>query len=185
MLEDWEHPTLLYKVADAIGNNRLFSPIYTGYIKTLGLKGNEAVLDFGSGSGSEARHLAERLQNGGRLVCADTSRYWTGVAKRRMQQYANVEFHTAPLEQVHLDGNSFDIVYVNYALHEVRREIREGIVRELYRLLKPGGRLFIREPQREYDGIPVAEIRSLTRGAGFREEVSFQKGKKFRGIYVK
>jgi hypothetical protein len=45
----------------AIAAGRVFSGVYSESIDSLGLKGHEKVLDFGSGSGNPARHLAQRL----------------------------------------------------------------------------------------------------------------------------
>ena len=98
MSEDWEAPIALYKIIDELGNNRLFGFIYTRYIKSLKLKGNENLLDFGSGSGAGSKHLAKILQNkGGYLTCIDTSRYWTARAQKRMRKYNNVDFFTLQL----------------------------------------------------------------------------------------
>ena len=78
MTDEWESPSFLYKVIDSLGNNHLFGFIYTKYIKTLGLSGNENILDFGSGSGAGSKHLAKMIQGkDGTLTCLDTSIYWT------------------------------------------------------------------------------------------------------------
>ena len=62
MADEWESPSFLYKVIDSLGNNHSFGFIYTKYIKTLGLSGNENILDFGSGSGAGSKHLANLIQ---------------------------------------------------------------------------------------------------------------------------
>ncbi len=86
-LSQWESSSFLYKAIDILGNNLLFQSIYTNYIKTLKLGGNENILDFGSGSGSGSKHLAELIQDkDGTLTCLDTSIYWTSVAKKRLQK---------------------------------------------------------------------------------------------------
>lgn len=58
----YENPSLVYKLIDELGNNKLFSFIYKNYLKELKFKNNEKVLDFGSGSGAWSRHLAEVLK---------------------------------------------------------------------------------------------------------------------------
>jgi len=79
----YENPSLLYRIIDEFGNNRLFGFIYKNYIRTLNFKGNERVLDFGSGSGAGSKHLAKMLQkSGGHLTCVDISKYWTEKAKK-------------------------------------------------------------------------------------------------------
>ena len=182
----YENPTLLYRLVDELGNNRLFSFIYTSYIKTLNLKGDEKVLDFGSGSGAGSRHLAKILQKGdGCLTCVDISSYWTEKAKRRMKKYKNVKFLVGELPDLKLDADSFDTVYIYYALHDVSKDLRNEIVKEFYRILKNEGRLFINKPQRENDGMSVSEIIELMKNNGFYEERSKVEKNSFSAIYKK
>ncbi len=35
MKDEWESPSLAYKIMDEVGNNHLFGPVYTNYIKTV------------------------------------------------------------------------------------------------------------------------------------------------------
>lgn len=169
----YENPSLLYRLIDELGNNRLFSFIYKNYIKTLHLKGNEKVLDFGSGSGAGSRHLAKILQKcNGHLTCIDISKYWTGKAKKRMKYYDNVDFLVGQLPELQLREDSFDVIYIFYSLHDVSKGLRNGIVSEFFRVLKNGGKLYIKEPQRENDGMPIEEIVELMKSNGFYEENS-------------
>jgi ubiquinone/menaquinone biosynthesis C-methylase UbiE len=158
----YENPSLLYRLIDEFGNNRLFAFIYKNFIKTLNLKGNERVLDFGSGSGAGSKHLAKILQeNDGHLTCIDISKYWTEKAKKRMKYYDNVDFLVGQLPELQLDENFFDVIYIFYALHDVSKDLRNGIVSEFSRVLKNEGSLYIKEPQRENDGMPIEEIVGL------------------------
>jgi len=186
MKEDWESPKTWYKIIDEIGNNCIFGFIYTNYIRTLRLQGDENLLDFGSGSGAGSKHLAKLLQKrGGYLTCVDTSRYWTAKAQRRMRRYSNVSFYTNPITDLQLPPESFDVIYIFYALHDVSEELRDGIVNEFFRLLKPNGSLFIKEPQRADDGMPVSEIRQLMSSNGFIEKLGEEKSGAFSGVYKK
>jgi ubiquinone/menaquinone biosynthesis C-methylase UbiE len=107
----YENHSFLYRLIDELGNNLLFSSIYTKYIETLNLNGNERVLDFGSGSGAESKHLARILQNGkGHLTCVDISSYWMEVARKRMKNYKKVDFIIGQLPDLGLEDNSFDVI---------------------------------------------------------------------------
>ncbi len=44
-------------------------------------------------------------------------------------------------------------------------------------------RLFIKEPQRIYDGMPVAEIRKLMSSNGFYDKSGIEKRGAFSGVY--
>lgn len=175
----YENPSLLYRLIDEFGNNRLFGFIYKDYIRTLNLKGNERVLDFGSGSGAGSKHLAKILDKGGHLTCVDISKYWIEKAKKRMKCYDNVNFLLGQLPELKLDSNSFDVIYIFYALHDVSKDLRNGLVSEFFRILKNEGRLYIKEPQRENDGMPIEEITELMKSNGFYQESS----KTYKGTY--
>lgn len=182
----YENPSLLYRLIDEFGNNRLFSSIYKNYIRTLNIKGNEKVLDFGSGSGAGSRHLAKILkQCGGHLTCVDISEYWTEKAKKRMKHYDNVDFLVGQLSELKLRCNSFDVIYIFYALHDVSKDLRNGIVSEFFRILKNEGRLYIKEPQRENDGMPVSEIIELMKINGFYKENSITNKGTYSAVYRK
>lgn len=182
----YENPSLLYKLIDEFGNNRLFSFIYKNYIKTLNLRGSEKILDFGSGSGAGSRHLAKILQKcDGHLTCIDISKYWTEKAKKRMKYYDNVDFLVGQLPELELSRDSFDVIYIFYALHDVSKNLRNAIVSEFFRVLKNEGKLFIKEPQRENDGMSIEEIVELMKNNGFYEESSKVDNCTYSAVYRK
>lgn len=182
----YEKPSVLYRLIDELGNNSLFSFMYKNYIKTLNIKGNEIVLDFGSGSGAGSKHLAKMLQKcGGHLTCVDISEYWTEKAKKRMKYYDNVDFLVGQLPELQLERNSFDVIYIFYALHDVSKNLRNGIVSEFFKILKSEGKLYIKEPQRENDGMPITEIVELMKNNGFYEENSKVDNDTYSAVYRK
>lgn len=182
----YEKVSLLYRLIDELGNNRLFSFIYKKYMNQLDLEGNETILDFGSGSGAGSRHLAKKLyKSDGHLTCVDISEYWMKIAKTRMRHFDNIDFFVGQLPELQLDEKSFDIIYIFYALHEVPKKLRSGIVSEFSRVLKNEGRLLIKEPQRENDGMPIKEIEELMMSNGFyRESCNMSKGT-YSAVYKK
>lgn len=182
----YEKASLLYRLIDDLGNNRLFSFIYKRHINQLGIEGNETILDFGSGSGAGSRHLAIKLYKlNGHLTCVDISEFWMKKAKMRMRHYDNVDFLTGQLPELQLNVESYDIIYIFYALHEVPKKLRNGIVIEFFRILKNNGKLFIKEPQRENDGMPINEIQELMISNGFyRESCNVSKGT-YSAVYIK
>ena len=67
---------------------------------------------------------------------------------------------------------SFDVVLVHWMLHDVAPWDRPSIVAELARLLRPGGRLFSREPTGAKHGMPAAQAREVFAGAGLTESLA-------------
>lgn len=182
----YENPSLLYRLIDELGNNRLFSFMYKKYIRTLNLTENEKVLDFGSGSGAGSKHLAKTLQkSGGHLTCVDISEYWMEKAKKRMKHYHNVSYLLGQLSELQLGNNSYDVIYIFYALHDVSKDLRNDIISEFFRILKTDGKLYIKEPQRENDGMPIEEIKSLMKDNGFYEQDSHVNKGTYSAVYSK
>jgi ubiquinone/menaquinone biosynthesis C-methylase UbiE len=159
-----------HRLADTIFSNWLANGLYKKYIYSLGLEGDENVLDFGSGSGAGSRHFARILsENGGQLTCLDTSKPWMKTAMRRLNKYSNVRFITDDIRNADIPNRSFDIISIHIMLHDIDKGERPEIVRALAASLRSGGKLFIREPVNPSHGMPADEIRLLMTGNGLRE----------------
>jgi len=154
---------------EALFWNFLRAPYNRAFALSLGLRGDERVLEFGSGSGAVSRHVRPLLTGGGTLVCVDTSEGLMGIARRRLKGFPNVEFHGKDLRAAGFPAGSFDVEVVHFALHDVPSEGRAPLVLEMARLLRPGGRIVLREPSRPGHGMPPSEIRALACVAGLRE----------------
>jgi SAM-dependent methyltransferase len=90
------------------------------------------VLEIGSGPG----HVADLLVQAGAIVTGvDFSPKMVEVAQRK---YPAITFRQADAEQLPFDAASFDSVVANFVVHHLARP--EIVFREVYRVLKPGGR---------------------------------------------
>jgi ubiquinone/menaquinone biosynthesis C-methylase UbiE len=162
-------------LAAPLFTNMLLSPLYRHYVDQMGLRGDERVLDYGSGSGAAARHLAKRLRaGGGRLTCMDVSTRWQALLRKVLRAYPDVEFRLGDVRTMGLSAESVDVVVVHWMLHDIHPQDRPSIVAELARLLRPGGRLFSREPTGAKHGMPAAQAREVYAGAGFRESLAVE-----------
>ncbi|NTU86069.1 MAG: class I SAM-dependent methyltransferase [Chloroflexales bacterium] len=126
----------------------LFAAVYRDYVDRLELRGDERILDYGSGAGTPARFLARRLQRGGQLTCVDISARWQGVARRRLRHAGNVAFKLGPIEALELPDQAFDGILVHFVLHDIPTAAQPAIVGQMGRVLASAGRIFIREPLR-------------------------------------
>lgn len=150
--------------------NLLLSPLYRRFVDQMDLRGDERVLDHGSGSGAAARHLAARLAaGGGHLTCVDVSTRWQAVLRRVLRAYPDVELRCGDVRALGLPQGGFDVVLVHWMLHDLPPWDRPPVLAELARLLRPGGRLFVREPTARKHGMPAAEVRGLLAAAGLSE----------------
>jgi SAM-dependent methyltransferase len=115
-------------------------------------RGNERVLDVGCGRGLMLIGAAERLING-RAVGVDLWRREDQSGNNADTTRANaaaegvahrIEIETGDARQLPFDANEFDVVVSSWALHNIyQREEREQALREIMRVLKPGGRVLL------------------------------------------
>ena len=89
-----------------------------------------------------------------------------------------------------LPAASFDVVLVHWMLHDIPPWDRPSIVAELARLLRPGGRLFSREPTAAKHGMPAAQAREVYAAAGLSESRATEGklpiiGEYYRAVWTK
>ncbi len=170
---------------------RLMGPLYKKYIRSLGLQGNEKILEFGCGSGEASHFLADILnKDGGHLTCLDISESWIKAVKKRLKKYRNTDFMTGDILKLSFDRTSYDGVFIHYVLHDIDPQLRPQVIRSLTALLKNGGKIFIREPNKAGHGMSAAEIKKLMSDCGLIEtrgttEKNLFLGTFFTGIFNK
>lgn len=101
-------------------------------------KQNESVLDVCCGTGDIALSLA---QSGASVTGVDFSEGMLGEARSRGANHSNITFIEADALQLPFDDQSFDLVTIGYGLRNLS-DFEPGL-HELFRVLRPGGRLFV------------------------------------------
>lgn len=104
-------------------------------LERLELRGDEAVVDAGAGSGRVTEELIERLPNG-RLIAVDGSEAMVEKAKERLGDRA--EYLVSDLVELELP-EPVDLVFSTATFHWIGDHDR--LFRRLRGVLKPGGRL--------------------------------------------
>jgi SAM-dependent methyltransferase len=101
----------------------------------------EAVLDLGCGAGFDACVAAFTVGPTGRVVGVDLSPEMLVVAERgrAASGLANVEFRQADVEALPFSDATFDVALSNGVLNLIPD--KPAALREVFRVLKPGGRL--------------------------------------------
>jgi SAM-dependent methyltransferase len=114
-----------------------YPPSFFQRISSLGIgRAGQSVLDLGTGTGNMARELA-RL--GCRVTGVDISERQIAEANRlAKEQGLSVDFLLRPAEETRLEDASFDVITAGQSWIYFDRD---RIVREVKRLLAPGGRL--------------------------------------------
>lgn len=160
----YEPTPLEIRITLALGLTVL-SPYYHSFVRDLNLRGNERVLDFGSGSGICSRHMAAHLKRGGGyLACVDISHGWMQVIRRTLRRYNNVSYHLGHIADVDLPDSYFDRAVIHFVLHDIPENERLCVLHSLARKLKPEGRLIVREP--EGHGLELEGLKQLAVAVG-------------------
>lgn len=167
---DFTHPSKLLIKYEVFISGIILRPLYYNFVQQMHLTGNENILDFGSGSGGEAVHLAEMIKNkNGRLTCLDISPVWLRVVKERLSNYNNIDFIEGDITTKKIPDNYFDVIIVRLVLHDIPKDKRKPIINVFHNILKPGGSVHVYEPMGEGHALDEAELRSLFTTAGFKE----------------
>lgn len=117
-----------------VGNPHRIGPLYPG----------ETVLDIGCGAGTDLLLAARRCGPEGKLIGVDMTPSMLELAKRSAVKaglWENVEIRRGTAEGLPVESESVDVVISNGVLNLSPDKI--SAFREIYRVLKPGGRLHL------------------------------------------
>ena len=116
----------------------------TGNPFSLGeLKPGEHIVDCGSGSGTDSLIAAHMVGPGGHVIGVDMTPEMLAKASRNALEsgMTNVEFREGYLESLPVEDEWADVIISNGVLNLVPD--KEAALLEMFRVLKPGGRLQI------------------------------------------
>lgn len=124
----------LYRIGDAVRRRRLVRA-------ALAATAGERILDVGCGPGFYCAELLEEVGADGSIIGLDSSPQMLALAARRCAGHDQVEFREADATSLPIEDASFDGAVCVQVLEYVP-EVAAGLS-ELYRALRPGGRVVI------------------------------------------
>lgn len=131
------------EVYDDVLVPRLFTPWAEVLLDRVAPRRGERVLDVACGPGSVTRLVAERVGPTSRVLGCDFSAAMLALARAKAMpaESAPVEYIEAPADSLPVAGESFDVGVCQQGLQFFPD--RSAALAELYRALRPGGRLGI------------------------------------------
>jgi SAM-dependent methyltransferase len=141
------------------------------------LRSGEVVLDLGSGGGFDCFLAARQVGEGGRVIGVDMTPEMVAAAREKAHAggHANVEFRLGEIEALPVADASVDVVMSNCVINLSPEKGR--VLREAYRVLKPGGRLAVTDivataPMPDKVRNDLALLAACVAGAATVEEVT-------------
>jgi len=114
-------------------------------IKTIKLveKNDELnFLDFGCGDGNSAIHFTNYFPNS-KYSGIDISSESIQIAK--LKSSIKLNFQSFDGINIPFEDNSFDVIFTACVFHHIDFKLHQNLFKEIYRVLKPGGKFYIFE----------------------------------------
>jgi 2-polyprenyl-3-methyl-5-hydroxy-6-metoxy-1,4-benzoquinol methylase len=107
------------------------------------LRPGEVVLDLGSGAGFDAFLAAKKVGTSGKVIGMDMTLEMVQKATQNAEklEISNVEFRQGKIEALPVSDDAVDVVISNCVIN--LSPDKSAVFEEIYRTLKPGGRIVI------------------------------------------
>jgi ubiquinone/menaquinone biosynthesis C-methylase UbiE len=132
-----------------------------GFLKEIGVKNGQMILDFGCGTGHYTIPAAKVIAGDGKIYALDKDREALHELKRiaKEENIKNIELLNAKL-RIPLNKNSLNIVLCYDVIHYEDRKQRRIIYSEVHRILRKEG-LFSVYPKHHKNDYPMDELAAV------------------------
>jgi ubiquinone/menaquinone biosynthesis C-methylase UbiE len=138
------------------------APMRKALLAQMGDLTNKKVLDVGSGTGTMSI-MIKRVHSAADVTGLDGDPQILEIARAKARSLGlEIRFEQGMAFELPYPSESFDVVLTSMMLHHLTRDDKQKTAQEMYRVLRPGGRLFgadFGEPRSSFG----KAIRPLTR----------------------
>ena len=141
-------------------------------VGAFGLAAGDRVLEIGPGTGYYSVEAARRVGQAGRLICLEIQREMALAVRQRLTAAGHSSgcVLQGDARVIPVRNGSMDHVFLVAVLGEIPNR-REALA-EIYRVLRPGGRLSVSEQLPDPDFVTPRALRRELRAAGFVEQIT-------------
>jgi len=109
----------------------------------------ESLLDVGCGTGAVTIPAKMKAGNDGIVVGIDPAPDMIGIARQKAKRAGlEIDFRVGVIESLSFADETFDVVTSSLMMHHLPEKLRIEGLSEIWRTLKPGGRILIAEMRR-------------------------------------
>jgi len=113
-------------------------------VNASGARAGDGILDVGCGTGGLALAMEQVVGPEGRVIGTDASAKMIAVAhSKALKNDIDVNFRVGLIESISFEDASFDLVTNSLVIHHLPDDLKTRGLGEIYRVLKPGGSIFI------------------------------------------
>jgi demethylmenaquinone methyltransferase/2-methoxy-6-polyprenyl-1,4-benzoquinol methylase len=127
----------------SMGVHRVWKRDFTA---SSGVRLGHEVLDLAGGTGDIAALMSKRVGKNGRVVLSDINEAMLEIGRRRLEDRGisgNISYALANAENLPFGDREFDAVTIAFGLRNVTDQ--NAALREMFRVLRPGGKALILE----------------------------------------
>jgi ubiquinone/menaquinone biosynthesis C-methylase UbiE len=147
---------LLFRGTADVMRRQVIPPV-TRFLQASGREPSHLrLLDVACGTGRTLSQLAA-AHPAVRYHGVDLSPYYVKLARRRLEDVAEVALAVENGEHLPYADGAFDVVTSVYLFHELPRNARRNVVAEMYRVVRPGGLVVIEDSAQLAESADLAD----------------------------
>ena len=124
----------------SLGIHRLWKKTFVNYLNP---QANTKLVDVASGTGDIAKLFMDKVNYKSKVCCVDENINMLKFSKKKLNNQNNVKWYCSKAEKLPFKNNEFDYYTISFGIRNVSNI--NDVLRESFRVLKPGGRLLCLE----------------------------------------